>query len=63
MYINGLKSGDRVVMRMTSFLDRRDSWRALVQAFQKMDVRITDIIVVVEKGNKKKEELEAKAAR
>jgi adenine phosphoribosyltransferase len=32
--------------------------RALVQAFRKMGVRIVDIIVVVEKGNRK-EELEA----
>ncbi len=57
MYINGLKSGDRVVI-VDDVISTGGTMRALVQAFQKMDVRITDIIVVVEKGNKK-EELEA----
>jgi adenine phosphoribosyltransferase len=57
MYINGLHSGDRVVI-VDDVISTGGTIRALVQAFRKMGVRIVDIIVVVEKGNRK-EELEA----
>jgi adenine phosphoribosyltransferase len=57
MYINGLKSGDRVVI-VDDVISTGGTMRALIQAFQRMGVRITDIIIVVEKGNKK-QELEA----
>ena len=57
LYINGLRSGDRVVI-VDDVISTGGTMRALVQAFQKMEVRIVDIIVVVEKGDKK-EALEA----
>jgi adenine phosphoribosyltransferase len=57
MYINGLRSGDRVVI-VDDVISTGGTMRALVQAFQGMGVRIVDIIVVVEKGNRK-ESLEA----
>ena len=57
LYINGLRSGDRVVI-VDDVISTGGTMRALVQAFQKMGVRIVDIIVVIEKGNKK-EALEA----
>jgi adenine phosphoribosyltransferase len=57
MYINGLKQGDRVVI-VDDVISTGGTLRALVQAFQKMGVTIVDIIIVVEKGEKK-EELEA----
>jgi adenine phosphoribosyltransferase len=57
LYINGLRSGDRVVI-VDDVISTGGTMRALVQAFQKMGVRIVDIIVVVEKGDKK-EALEA----
>jgi adenine phosphoribosyltransferase len=57
MYINGLKQGDRIVI-VDDVISTGGTLRALVQAFQKMGVTIVDIIIVVEKGEKK-EELEA----
>jgi adenine phosphoribosyltransferase len=57
MYINGIRSGDRVVI-VDDVISTGGTMRALVQAFRKMGVEIVDIIVVVEKGNRK-EELEA----
>ena len=57
MYINGLGSGDRVVI-VDDVISTGATMRALVQAFHKMGVSIVDIIVVVEKGNGK-EQLEA----
>ena len=57
MYINGLRSGDRVVI-VDDVISTGGTMRALVQAFQEMGVRIVDIIVVVEKGNRR-EDLEA----
>jgi adenine phosphoribosyltransferase len=50
MYINGLRAGDRVVI-VDDVISTGGTMRALVQAFQKMGVRIVDIIVVVEKGD------------
>ncbi len=57
MYINGLKSGDRVVI-VDDVISTGGTMRALIQAFHKMGVTIVDIIVVVEKGDHK-EELES----
>ena len=54
MYINGLKSGDRVVI-VDDVISTGGTLRALVQAFQRMGVRIVDIIIVVEKGDNKEE--------
>jgi adenine phosphoribosyltransferase len=52
MYINGLKPGDRIVI-VDDVISTGGTMRALIQAFQKMGVRIVDIIVVIEKGEKK----------
>ncbi|HEY3420421.1 MAG TPA: hypoxanthine/guanine phosphoribosyltransferase [Methanomassiliicoccales archaeon] len=57
LYINGLRSGDRVVI-VDDVISTGGTMRALVQALQNMGVRIVDIIVVVEKGDRK-EALEA----
>jgi adenine phosphoribosyltransferase len=54
MYINGLKAGDRVVI-VDDVISTGGTLRALVQSFQKMGVRVVDIIVVVEKGDRKAE--------
>ena len=57
MYINGLGSGDRVVI-VDDVISTGGTLRALVLAFRQMGVRIVDIIVVVEKGDNR-EKLEA----
>jgi adenine phosphoribosyltransferase len=49
MYINGLNSGDRVVI-VDDVVSTGGTLRALVHSFREMGVRIVDIIVVVEKG-------------
>jgi adenine phosphoribosyltransferase len=53
MYINGLKSGDRVVI-VDDVISTGGTLRALVQSFRQMGVLVVDIIVVVEKGNGKR---------
>lgn len=57
MYINGIKSGDRVVI-VDDVISTGGTMKALVTAFRRMGVEIVDIIVVIEKGDRK-EELEA----
>lgn len=57
LYINGLRSGDRVVI-VDDVISTGGTMRALVQALRGMGVKIVDVIVVVEKGNRK-EALEA----
>ena len=61
MYINGLGSGDRIVI-VDDVISTGGTMRALVLAFRQMGVRIVDIIVVVEKGdNREKFETELNA--
>jgi adenine phosphoribosyltransferase len=52
MYINGLGSGDRVVI-VDDVISTGGTMRALVQALRGMGVRIVDIMVVIEKGSRK----------
>lgn len=49
MYINGLKRGDRVVV-LDDVISTGGTLRTLIKAFQEMGVEVTDIVVVVEKG-------------
>ncbi len=49
MYINGLRRGDRVVV-LDDVISTGGTLRALLQAFQEMGVEVTDVVVVVEKG-------------
>ena len=52
MFINGIGKGDRVVI-VDDVISTGGTISALVRAFQTMGVQIVDIIVVVEKGDRK----------
>jgi adenine phosphoribosyltransferase len=52
MSINGLKAGDRVVI-VDDVVSTGGTLRALISALKDMDVQIIDVIVVVEKGDRK----------
>lgn len=52
MSINGLKAGDRVVI-VDDVVSTGGTLRALILALKEMDVQIIDVIVVVEKGDRR----------
>jgi len=54
LFINGLKAGDRVVV-VDDVLSTGGTMWALIDALKKMQVQICDILVVVEKTDKKAE--------
>jgi adenine phosphoribosyltransferase len=54
MFINGIKKGDRVVI-VDDVISTGGTLKAIIKAFQAMGVQIVDVIVVVEKGDRKAE--------
>ena len=54
LFINDLKAGDRVVMVDEVALDRGDS-KAIIVALRGMGVEIVDVLVAVEKGDRRKD--------
>jgi adenine phosphoribosyltransferase len=53
LYINGLKRGDRVVI-VDDVLSTGGTLSAIIKAFHSMGVKIVDIVIVIEKGDRKK---------
>lgn len=54
MFLNDIKPGDRVVL-IDDVMSTGGTIKAVVQGLQKIGAEIVDVIVVVEKGNKKEE--------
>jgi adenine phosphoribosyltransferase len=54
MFINGISKGDRVVI-VDDVISTGGTLKAIIKAFQGMGVQIVDVIVVVEKGDRKAE--------
>jgi adenine phosphoribosyltransferase len=54
MFINDIKRGDRVVL-VDDVMSTGGTIKAVVQGLQELGAEIVDVIVVVEKGDKKKE--------
>jgi len=54
LFINGVKAGDRVVI-VDDVISTGGTLWALVEALKKMQVKIADILVVIEKTDKKAE--------
>jgi adenine phosphoribosyltransferase len=54
MFINGISKGDRVVI-VDDVISTGGTLKAIIKAFQAMGVLIVDVIVVVEKGDRKAE--------
>lgn len=54
LYINGLSEGDRVVL-IDDVLSTGGTLSAIVKALRSMGVEIVDVVVVIEKGNRKEE--------
>jgi adenine phosphoribosyltransferase len=52
MYVNGLKSGDRVLL-VDSIISTGGTFSALIQALQKLGVKITDAVAVIERIEEK----------
>jgi adenine phosphoribosyltransferase len=52
MYVNGLKSGDRVLL-VDSIISTGGTFSALTQALQKLGVKITDAVAVIERIEEK----------
>jgi adenine phosphoribosyltransferase len=54
MFINDIKRGDRVVL-VDDVMSTGGTIKAVVQGLQELGAEVVDVIVVVEKGDKKKE--------
>jgi len=53
LYINGIKPGQRVVL-VDDVISTGGTLRALIKALRNMGARITDVVVVIERGDQKK---------
>lgn len=52
MYINGLRSGDRVLL-VDSIISTGGTFSALIQALQKLEIKIIDAVAVIERIEEK----------
>ena len=50
MYINGLEKGDRIVL-LDDLISTGGTMRGILKALNQMNVEIVDIIIVIDKGN------------